>query len=104
MEGKIKFKPLGDRILIEPFSAEDISPGGIHLINANQEPGIDGIVRAVGRGRTTEKGILIPPEVSVGDQAVFQKYGGSEVVLKDSNGDSRNLRCIREDEIVGVIE
>jgi chaperonin GroES len=95
---EVDFTPLRDRILVEPFAAEDVSPGGIILLNANDEPGIDGLVRAVGKGGHTAKGVLIPPTVKVGDHVIYQKFAGTEMTLGD-----HAYRCIREEEIVGVV-
>ena len=54
---------------------------------------------AVGKGKTTEEGKVIPPDVKKGDRILFGKYSGTEVKIE---GDEHLI--LREDEIVGVLE
>ena len=51
MAKKIKIRPLDDRIVVEPLSAEETTAGGIVLPDAAQEKPQRGTVVAVGPGR-----------------------------------------------------
>lgn len=76
---KIAFKPLGNRIVVEPIEGqEDKSPGGIYIPDTAKEKPQEGKVVAVGPGKLTDDGKRLPVEVEVGDVVVFSKYGGTE--------------------------
>jgi chaperonin GroES len=92
-------KPLGDRILVEPLEAEDVSPGGIVLPDTAKEKPQKGKVLAVGPGRTLENGKVVSPEVKVGDKVIFSKYGGSEVKI-----DGKEYTILRENDVLAVID
>ncbi len=90
-----KFRPLYDRVLIERIeSNEEKSSGGIIIPDAAKEKAQTGRVKAVGSGRVTPEGKVIPPQVKVGDTVFFGKYAGTEA--------ARDLLIIREDEILGI--
>ena len=71
-------KPLGDRLIIEVLEEEEVTVSGIVLPDTAKEKPQRGKVLAVGPGRY-EDGKLIAPEVEVGDEVVYSKYGGTEV-------------------------
>jgi chaperonin GroES len=75
-------KPLGDRVLVEPLDPEAKSAGGIFLPEAAQEAPRAGKVIAVGPGRKTDDGTLIPVNVKIGDVVMYTKYGGNEVKIE----------------------
>ena len=54
---------------------------------------------AVGRGRVTDEGELLPLEVNVGDRVLVGKYAGTEITLNGTE-----YLMVREDEILGVVE
>jgi len=56
-------------------------------------------VVAVGKGKTTEDGKLLPPDVKAGDRILFGKYAGSEIKLE---GEEHLI--LREDDILGILE
>jgi len=95
---KMKIKPLGDRILVKRVEGEEKSKGGIIIPDSAKEKPQEGKVVAVGKGKTTEDGKLIPLEVKEGDRILFGKYSGSEVKL---NGEEHLI--MREDDILGII-
>jgi len=95
-KSKISFKPLGNRIVIEPEEGdEQRSPGGIIIPDTAKEKPQDGTVVAVGPGRLTDDGKRVPMEVAVGDSVVYSKYAGTEY----REGDSEYL-VVREDDIL----
>jgi chaperonin GroES len=92
-------RPLGDRILVKRIKEEDKTKGGIIIPDAAKEKPQEGKVIAVGKGRRSEKGDLIAPDVKAGDRILFGKYSGSEVKLE-----GEDHLILREDDILGVLE
>lgn len=99
VEQNIKIKPLGDRIVVERIEEEEVKKGGIIIPDTAKEKPQKGKVLAVGPGRKTEDGKIIPIDVNVGDIVIFSKYAGTEVEIGD-----QKLLIMREDEILAIIE
>jgi chaperonin GroES len=95
---KTGFKPLGDRILIRRIKEEEKTKGGIIIPDTAKEKPQEGKVVAVGKGKVTDDGKLVVPEVKVGDKVLFGKYSGSEFKL-----DGEEHLILREDDILGII-
>jgi chaperonin GroES len=95
----MKIRPLGDRILVKRIQEEEKTKGGIIIPDTAKEKPQEGKVVAVGKGKTTEEGKLIPPDVKAGDRILFGKYSGSEVKIE---GEEHLI--MREDDILGVLE
>jgi chaperonin GroES len=95
----MKIRPLGDRILVKRIKEEEKTKGGIIIPDTAKEKPQEGMVVAVGKGKTTEDGKLLPPDVKAGDKILFGKYAGSEVKLEDEEH-----LILREDDILGVLE
>ena len=80
----VKFKPLGNRIVVQPLEEEaQVSAGVIYIPDTAKEKPQEGKVVAVGPGKLAEDGTRIPMEVSVGDKVVYSKYGGTEYKVGD---------------------
>jgi chaperonin GroES len=94
-----KFRPLGDRVLVKRIKEEERSKGGIVIPDTAKEKPQEGKVVAVGKGKYSEDGKLIPVEVKAGDKILFGKYSGSEVKL-----DGEEHVIMREEDILGVLE
>src|SRR6266851_4849508 len=95
----MKIRPLGDRILVKRIKEEEKTKGGIIIPDTAKEKPQEGKVVAVGKGKVTEEGKLIAPDVRAGDRILFGKYSGSEVKLE---GEEHLI--LREDDILGVLE
>jgi chaperonin GroES len=95
----MKIRPLSDRILVKRIKEEDKTRGGIIIPDTAKEKPQEGKVVAVGKGKMTEGGKLVAPDVKVGDRILFGKYSGSEVRLEDEEH-----LILREDDILGVLE
>jgi chaperonin GroES len=95
----MKIRPLGDRILVKRIQEEEKTKGGIIIPDTAKEKPQEGQVVAVGKGKVTEEGKLITPDVKAGDRILFGKYSGSEVKLE---GEEHLI--LREDDILGVVE
>jgi chaperonin GroES len=94
----MKIRPLGDRILVKRIEEEDRSKGGIFIPDTAKEKPQEGRVVAVGKGKMTETGHLVVPDVKTGDRILFGKYSGSEIKLADEEH-----LIMREDDILGVL-
>ena len=95
-KAKVKFSPLGNRVVIEPLeSDEQMSAGGIYLPDTAKEKPQEGKVVAVGPGKLSDEGKRIPMEVKVGDKVVYSKYSGTEY----KEGEIEYL-VVRDDDIL----
>ena len=93
---KVSFKPLGNRIVIEPLEGEEqLSSGGIFIPDTAKETPQDGVIVAGGPGRLTDEGNRVPMEVTVGDTVVYSKYAGTEY-----KEDGIEYLILREDDIL----
>ncbi len=95
----MKIRPLGDRVLVRRIKEEEKTKGGIIIPDTAKEKPQEGKVVAVGKGKVTEDGKLVAPEVKAGDKILFGKYSGSEF-----KHEGEDLLILREDDILGVIE
>ena len=76
-----KYKPLGDRVIVEPQSAEQTTKSGIVLPDTAQEKPQQGTIISVGPGRVTEEGKTLELTVKEGDVVLYAKYGGTELKI-----------------------
>ena len=98
-EAQVTFKPVGNRIVVEPLDDEaEMSSGGIYIPDTAKERPQSGRVVAVGPGKLTDDGKRLPMEVSVGDIVVYSKYGGTEY----KEGDTEYL-VLRDDDVLFTI-
>jgi chaperonin GroES len=93
----MKIRPLQDRVVLKRLEGESKTKGGIIIPDAAKEKPIEGLVVAVGNGKTTKDGKVRPLEVKVGDTVLFGKYSGTEVKL-----DGEEHVLVREDDIVAI--
>jgi chaperonin GroES len=95
----MKFRPLGDRVVVKRVQEDVKTAGGIIIPDTAQEKPQEGEVIAVGPGARDEKGERIQPEVRVGDRILFGKWSGTEVKV-----DGQELLIMKESDIMGVLE
>ena len=95
----INLKPLGDRVLVEPVEEKEVKKGGIIIPDTAKEKPTEGVVRALGTGKTDDDGKKIPFEVKVGDRVLVSKYGGTEIKL-----DGKEYKLLNSDDILGLIQ
>jgi len=95
----MKIRPLQDRILVKRLEEEERTKGGIIIPDSAKEKPSEGLVIAVGKGKTTEDGKKLPLDVKKDDRILFSKYGGTEVKI-----DGTEYLIMREDDVLGVIE
>ncbi|MCR4314838.1 MAG: co-chaperone GroES [Planctomycetes bacterium] len=94
-EKKAGIRPLGDRVLVEPHEADEVSAGGIVLPDSAKEKPQKGTIVAVGEGRLLDNGERVAPNVAVGDTVYFGKYSGTEVKVAGTE-----FKIMREGEIL----
>ena len=75
----MSIQPLEDRIVVRPAEAEEKTASGLVIPDSAKEKPQQGEVLAVGPGRRSDTGELIPLDINVGDTVVYSKYGGTEV-------------------------
>ncbi len=96
---KLKIRPLGDRIVVEPLEAEEKTKGGIILPDTAKEKPQEGKVVAVGKGKVGEDGKPVAMEVKVGDKVLYGKYSGTEITIDD-----KEYIILKEEDILAVVE
>ena len=96
----VNFKPLADRVIVEPIEQEEMTAGGIYVPETAKEKPQEGTVLAVGPGRLLDNGKRAPMEVREGDRVLFAKYAGTEFKV---NGDKRYL-ILGEKDILAIVE
>ena len=93
------FRPLHDRVLVEPLEAEDKTAGGIIIPDTAQEKPMEGKIVAVGNGYKDDDGKITPLDVKKGDTVLYGKIAGTEVLI-----DGKDLLIVKESDILAVIE
>ena len=96
---KLKVRPIGDRLLVEPIEEKETKKGGIVIPDTAKEKPQEGIIRALGTGKLDDNGKKVPFEVKVGDRVLVTKYGGTEIKL-----DGKDYKILNSDDILAVIE
>jgi chaperonin GroES len=96
---EMKIRPLQDRVIVKRLEEEEKTKGGIIIPDTAKEKPQEGKVIAVGKGKVTEEGKVIPLDVKVGDKILFGKYSGTEVKI----GGEEHL-IMREEDILGILE
>ena len=95
----MKIRPLHDRIIVKRLDEEKKTASGIVIPDTAAEKPDQGEVMAIGKGKLTDEGKLMPLDVKVGDRVLFGKYSGQTVRVK---GDE--LLVMREEDVMGIVE
>ena len=95
----MKFRPLGDRIVVKRVEEETKTKGGIIIPDTAKEKPQEGEIIAVGPGGRDENGKLTPLDVKKGDKVLFGKWSGTEVKI-----DGQELLIMKESDVMGVLE
>ena len=91
--GKLKIKPLADRVIIEPAAAEEKTASGIIIPDTAKEKPQKGTVLAAGPGKKDE-----PMTLKAGDVVLYGKYSGTEISI-----DGANYLIMRESDVLAII-
>lgn len=94
----MKLIPLGDKVVLRPMDAEEMTSGGIVLPDAAQEKPRQGRVLSVGDGSLAKDGTRVAHHVSEGDRVLYAQYRGTEVAV-----DGEELLILSEDEILAIV-
>ncbi len=89
-EGKVKFRPLKERIFIRYSDEIEKTAGGLYVPDTAKEKPQKGKVEAVGSE---------VKHIKVGDTILFDKYSGSKITI-----DSIEFLIVKEEDILGVFE
>ena len=89
----MKMKPINDRVVVKPASAEEKTKGGIIIPDTAKEKPQRGEIVAVGPGKD---GNLMT--VQVGDIVLYGKYSGQELQYE-----GEDYLIMREDDILVIL-
>jgi len=95
----MKFRPLGDRVVVRRIKEDQKTAGGIIIPDTVAEKPQEGEVISVGPGALDDSGKRVPSEVKAGDYVLFGKWSGTEVKV-----DGEDLLIMKESDIMGVLE
>lgn len=91
--------PVRDRIVVRSLEAETVTKTGIVIPDNAAEKPQQGEVLAVGTGRVTDTGVVIPLEVKPGDRVLFGKYAGQSVKVNN-----QDLLVLKEDDVMAIVQ
>ena len=90
---KVNFKPLADRVLVEPAAAEEKTASGLYIPDTAKEKPQKGTVVAVGAGKPDE-----PITLKEGDSVLYGKYSGTEITIEGVE-----YLIMKEADIYGIV-
>ena len=93
----MNLKPLGDRLIVKAVEEDEVTASGIVLPDTAKEKPQRGKVLAVGDGKF-EDGARVPVDVSEGDEVLYSKYGGTEIVVE-----GEDLLVLRESDVLAKV-
>ena len=91
--------PLGDKIVILPQEEGEQMYGNIIVPDTGQEKPEMGKVLAVGPGRISTDGTLIPNKLEVGQTIIVPKFGAQVVVIENET-----YIVASENDVLGIIK
>ena len=94
----MKLVPLGDRVVLKQFEAEETTASGIILASKSQEKPQQAEVIAVGPGGMVD-GKEVTMHVEEGDKVIYSKSAGNEVKL----GDEEYI-IVKQNDILAIVE
>jgi chaperonin GroES len=98
-KSQIKLQPLGERVVVERDSTDEVTAGGIVLPGSAQDKPAKGTVVSVGSGKLLDDGSRAEFQVKVGDHVLFSSYAGETFQVGDEE-----VLLMREDDIFAVID
>ena len=94
-----KIRPLQDRVVVRRRKEAEQRVGKIIVPDSAKEKPQEAEVVAVGPGRVSEQGKLLPLTLKAGDVVLIGKWSGTEVTI-----DSEEYLILKEDEVLGVLK
>ena len=95
----MKLKPLGDRLIVKAVDEETTTASGLVLPDTAKEKPTKGKVLAVGDGKVDDAGKRVPLDVAEGDEVLYSKYGGTEIVIE-----GEDLLVLRESDVLAKVQ
>ncbi len=95
----MNIKPLSNHILIEFIEEEKVTKSGIVIPDTVEKRPTQGNVLAVGPGKMSDDGKILPMSVKAGDKILFRKYSPDEMELE-----GKKVAVIEESDILAVID
>ena len=97
----LNFKPLGDRVIVEPIEKDEetFAGGALVLPETAREKPQQGTIIAAGPGKKDDEGRRIPMDVEEGQRVLYAKYGGTEIKI-----DGKKLLILKESDILAIVE
>ncbi len=89
----MNIKPLGDRVLVQPTAAEEVTMSGIIIPDSAKEKPLRGKVLAAGNGTKDEEMLL-----KAGDEVLYGKYAGTEIEFE-----GEKYLIMRQSDVLAVI-
>ena len=94
----MKLVPLGDRVVLKQFEAEETTKSGIVIPGQSKEKPQQAEIVAVGPGGTVD-GKEVKMNVTVGQKVIYSKYAGTSVELDDEE-----YIIVKQDDILAICE
>ncbi len=98
-EKKLTLKPLGNRVLAQRLEEQEKLKGGIIIPDSAKKKQEMAKVIAIGPGKKTEEGKLLPMPVKIGDTILMDKYSGQEVTIDDEE-----YLIVKAHDIIAIVE
>ena len=95
----MNLKPLGDRLIVRAVDEEETTASGLVLPDTAKEKPTKGKVLAVGDGKLDDNGKRIPLDVAEGDEVLYSKYGGTEIVIE-----GEDLLVLRDSDVLAKVQ
>jgi chaperonin GroES len=93
------FKPMADRVLVQQDDTETKTASGFFIPDSSVEKANKGTVLAIGPGKTTKDGVVIPMPVEINDKVMFAPGAGIKVKV---NGEE--MLVLKEEELIAIVE
>jgi chaperonin GroES len=95
----MNFDVVADRLMVRVRELDNKTASGLIIVDPDAPKPEIGDVIAVGAGRKSKKGNIVPISIKVGDAVLFTKGTGKQVNL---NGDDYII--LKEDEVFGLVD
>lgn len=92
-------KPLRDFVVVTKNEEATKTPGGLYVPSTVEEKVVTGTVKAVGSGKVSANGTVVPLEVNEGDVVAFNRHMAVEL-----KAGSENVLLLKEEHIMCVFK
>lgn len=95
----MNFKPMADRVLVRQSESETKTTSGFFIPDSSVEKANTGTILAVGPGKTTKDGVVVPIPVEVNNKVMFAPGAGIPVRVE-----GEDYIVLKEEELIAVVE